>query len=75
MRELLGAVAAVAIVFVTVSGCSGGNAVHAKPATVESAKAAVLAEEKRLVSFIPTEYVEQFSQLDKAHLRVCCTVG
>ena len=39
--------------------------------TVEAAKAAVLAEEKRIASVIPAAYVEELKQLDSAYLISC----
>lgn len=74
MSKLLGAVAVVALICVAVTGCSERKVATTKQPTVESAKAAVLAEEKRLVSFLPSQYVERLDQLNTAHL-LSCTGG
>ena len=43
--------------------------------TVDKAKAAVLAEEKRLVSFIPPEFVARHQQLTESYLLSCSATG
>ena len=45
-----------------------------KKLTVREAKANVLAEERRLVSTIPPEFVERHDQLEMAHL-ISCSAG
>ena len=62
------------MICVAVTGCSERKVATTKQPTVESAKAAVLAEEKRLVSFLPSQYVERLDQLNTAHL-LSCTGG
>ena len=46
-----------------------------KQLTVAVAKARVLAEERRLVSAIPTEYVESHQQLNESYLISCVAGG
>lgn len=71
MSRALRFVVAAVLIAVAAAGCSERRAMPQKPLTVEKAKAAVLAEEKRLVSFVPPGYVERHDQLASAHLLSC----
>jgi hypothetical protein len=63
-------VVAMALTALSLAGCTLLQPVD-PDLTVERAKAAVLAEGKRLVSAIPEKYVKEYRQLDTAHLLSC----
>lgn len=69
-EPLFSSVVAVAL-STALAGCANGAATVKPALTVEAAKAAVLAEEQRIASVIPAEYVERQEQLDSAHLLSC----
>jgi hypothetical protein len=63
-------VVALALIALSLAGCTRLPRVD-PDLTVERAKAEVLAEGKRLVSVIPEKFVEEYRQLDTAHLLSC----
>ena len=69
-KRLIYLIAAGALSTALFSCTTGGNVSKAALTLVE-AKAAVLAEEKRITSVIPPSYVEEHKQLDSAHLISC----
>lgn len=58
------------------AGCAKGPGPGPGPdRTLDEAKAALLAEERRLVASIPSEFVERHDQLDKAKVMWCSKGG